>query len=97
MTTPRTPTPPPPTEVDTTTPQSPNDPGHTGKLPHERDQSVDATDAKPDPTMKQAYSDLKKGLVDTDARGASGRPLGSKAPAEEAWLHDQNGRRDQPL
>ena len=47
--------------------------------------------------MKQAYADLQKGLVDTDARGASGRPLGSKAPAANAWLHDPKGGREQPL
>lgn len=84
------------TQIDTTTPQSPADPDHAAKLPHERDQSVNATDQNPDPAMQQAYSDLQKGLVDTDARGASGRPLGSKAPAEDARLHDAQGRRKQP-
>ncbi|MEG3002468.1 MAG: hypothetical protein RR855_18165 [Comamonas sp.] len=83
----------PETQIDTTVPQSPSDPGNAGKLPHERDQSVDATNRAPDPQMQQAYRDLQKGLVDTDARGASGRPLDSKAPAEGAVLHDRQGRR----
>lgn len=83
----------PETKVNTTTPQSTSDPGQAAKLPHERDQSVNATDQNPDPAMQQAYADVQKGLVDTDARGASGRPLGSKAPAEDARLHDAQGKR----
>lgn len=35
-------------------------------LPHERDQSVDMTDEKRDPVVKQAYDDLERGLQDTD-------------------------------
>jgi hypothetical protein len=30
--------------------------------------------------MKQAHQDLKRGLKDADARGADGKPLGSKIP-----------------
>ena len=37
------------------------------KLPHERDQSVDMTDGIPSAHMQQAYLDVKRGLVDTDA------------------------------
>ncbi len=36
------------------------------KLPHERDQSVDMTQDTPHSEMKQAYSDLQRGLKDTD-------------------------------
>ena len=53
-------------------------PGHKSKLPHERDESPHATDEKIHPEGAQAHSDLKKGLVDTDARAADGRPLGSR-------------------
>ena len=34
-------------------------------LPHERDQSTDMTADKPDPAMRQAGLDLKRGLQDT--------------------------------
>ena len=37
------------------------------KLPHERDESVDMTDGIPSAEMQQAYRDLERGLVDTDA------------------------------
>ena len=37
------------------------------QLPHERDQSVGMTDGNPSPAMQQAYQDVKKGLVNTDA------------------------------
>lgn len=34
-------------------------------LPHERDQSIDMTDAPPDPQVQQASRDLRRGLQDT--------------------------------
>ena len=37
------------------------------QLPHERDQSVGMTDGNPSPVVQQAYKDVKRGLVDTDA------------------------------
>ena len=78
----QTPPPPPKPEpqIDTTTPQKPTDPGAAGKLPHERDQSVNMTDQEPAPEMQQAHRDLQKGLVNTDARAADGRPLGDDVP-----------------
>lgn len=42
------------------------------ELPHERDQASDSTASAPDPAMKQAHEDLKKGLVDTDMRATPG-------------------------
>lgn len=63
-----------PTNVDTTRKQRPDDPGAQGKLPHERDQSIDMTDPKVHPEMKKAYDDLRQGQEDTDARGTDGRP-----------------------
>ena len=39
----------------------------TPKLPHERDQSVDMTDGAPSAVMQQAYRDVERGLVNTDA------------------------------
>jgi hypothetical protein len=42
------------------------DPGDSGlALPHERDQAVDMTNAQPDPQVKQADRDLRRGLEDT--------------------------------
>lgn len=70
----------PSSQVDTTTPQQPSDPGAAGKLPHERDQSVNMTDQTPAPKMQQAHQDLQKGLVNTDARAADGTPLGDDVP-----------------
>lgn len=47
-------------------------PADTGlALPHERDQSTDMTDAKPDAQVKQASRDLRRGLQDTD----KGKPM----------------------
>lgn len=37
------------------------------QLPHERDQSVGMTDGNPSPKVQQAYKDVTRGLVDTDA------------------------------
>ncbi|MDP2819425.1 MAG: hypothetical protein Q8O29_14400 [Polaromonas sp.] len=34
-------------------------------LPHERDQSTDMTSAAPDPHIRQAHADLRRGLQDT--------------------------------
>lgn len=70
------------TAINTTRKQVPSDPGAAAKLPHERDQSVDMTDGKVPPEMKQAHQDLKRGLKDADARGADGKPLGSKIPTK---------------
>jgi hypothetical protein len=41
-----------------------------GKMPHERDESVDAVIPPPEPEMKQASIDVTRGMVDTD-RGAA--------------------------
>ena len=41
-------------------------------LPHERDQSIDATAKAPDPQMVQAQRDIEAGLVDTDMRATPG-------------------------
>lgn len=67
-------------DINTQSKQTPADTGNEAKLPHERDQSVNMTDHQPDPQMQQAHRDLKKGLVDTDARGADGKPLGDDVP-----------------
>jgi hypothetical protein len=34
-------------------------------LPHERDQAVDMTNAKPNPVVEQADRDVKRGIKDT--------------------------------
>lgn len=41
-------------------------------LPHERDQSIEATARAPDPKMVQAQRDIDAGLVDTDMRATPG-------------------------
>ena len=41
-----------------------------GKMPHERDESVDPAVPPPEPEMKQASVDVSRGMVDTD-RGAA--------------------------
>jgi hypothetical protein len=35
------------------------------ELPHERDQAVDMTNAKPNPVVEQADRDVKRGVKDT--------------------------------
>lgn len=42
------------------------------RLPHERDQSLDATSDAPDPVMRQAHDDIASGQVDTDMRQTPG-------------------------
>ena len=41
-----------------------------GKMPHERDESVDPAVPPPEPELKQASVDVSRGMVDTD-RGAA--------------------------
>ncbi len=48
----------------------------------DQDPALGITSSEPQPEMQQAAKDLKKGLVDTDARGKDGRPLGSKRPTK---------------
>ena len=67
--------------INTQRKQRPSDAEAASKLPHERDASIDMTAPQPDPVMQQAHRDLKKGLVDTDARAADGTPLSSRRPA----------------
>lgn len=42
------------------------------KLPHERDESIDAVAETPDPVIVQAKRDIDAGLVDTDMRATPG-------------------------
>ena len=53
------------------------------KLPHERDQSVNMTDAIPSADMQQAYRDVERGLVDTDA-GREAHNVGMGQPVQPA-------------
>ena len=41
-------------------------------LPHERDESIDASTQEPDPIMAQAKRDIDAGMVDTDMRATPG-------------------------
>ena len=49
------------------------------KLPHERDQSIDMTDGIPSVDMQQAYLDVERGLVNTDA-GREAHNVGKPGP-----------------
>ena len=51
------------------------------QLPHERDQSVGMTDGNPSPAMQQAYKDVTRGLVDTDA-GREAHNVGHGKPVQ---------------
>ena len=77
---PQTPAAAPAASVNTQAPQTAADTSAQAKLPHERDQSINMTDAQPCAHMQQAHQDLQRGLVDTDARGADGKPLGDDVP-----------------
>lgn len=73
-------------EPDPNTP--PVDGAHTDdkslpKLPHERDQSVDMTDGIPSAHIQQAYLDVKRGLVDTDA-GREAHNVEKPTPAADS-------------
>ena len=61
--------------INTQNAAQPQDPASSAQLPHERDQSIAMTDGARSPDMEQAHKDLQRGLRDTDARGADGRPL----------------------
>ena len=53
------------------------------KLPHERDEDqpmTDQTDSAPPVVGKRGHADLKRGLIDPDARAADGRPKGDARP-----------------
>lgn len=53
-------------------------------LPHERDESPDAPEAAPRDIMRQAASDLERGLVDTDLHGERGVEKVKPAPPRQA-------------
>ncbi|WP_313302871.1 hypothetical protein [Diaphorobacter sp.] len=69
-------------QINTKKPQKPGDTSTEAKLPAERDESVSPDGAVEQPEMKQAYKDVKKGLVDTDERGPDGMPTGSDEPTQ---------------
>lgn len=46
--------------------------GATPRLPHERDESDDSQDDTVRSEIKQAYTDLQEGKVDTDLRNTGG-------------------------
>lgn len=58
--------------------------GNTPHLPHERDQSVGMTDGIPSPKVQQAFKDVERGLVNTDAGREAhnvGKPVNPAEPA----------------
>lgn len=51
------------------------------RMPHERDEAPDAQDLRPRGVMKQAASDIERGLVDTDLHDQPGvEKVGTPAP-----------------
>ena len=64
------------------------------RLPHERDESPDAQHITPRPEMKQAASDLERGLVDTDLHGQRG--VETVAPAAPQQAKPEPNPRDKP-
>jgi hypothetical protein len=58
-------------------------------LPHEADQTPDNQSIQPKPVIKQAYQDLKRGLVDTDMRGMRGV---EKVVADKDQQSGQSGK-----
>jgi hypothetical protein len=54
------------------------------RLPHERDESPDAQGSRPRDVMKQAASNLERGLVDTDRHAQPGVEKVKPAPAQQA-------------
>ncbi len=64
--------------------QAPGDRDALPQMPHERDQSVGMTDFNPSPKVQQAYKDVTRGLVDTDAGREAhnvGKPVLPPEPA----------------
>ncbi len=53
------------------------------RMPHERDEAPDAQDAKPRNVIKQAASDIERGLVNTDLHNQPGAER-TRAPAPRA-------------
>lgn len=49
-------------------------------LPHERDQSIDMTDAQPDPQVQQASRDLRRGLQDAGESPPMDKPATGGPP-----------------
>ncbi|WP_043481485.1 hypothetical protein [Janthinobacterium sp. HH01] len=65
------------------------------RLPHERDEAPDGQDAKPRNVMKQAASDIERGLVDTDLHNQPGVEKTRAPGAAPATAQPQaGGKRD---
>ncbi|MCC7643335.1 MULTISPECIES: hypothetical protein [unclassified Janthinobacterium] len=66
------------------------------RLPHERDESPDAQNARPRKIMQQAASDLEQGLVDTDRRAQPGvekvKPTEPKQARPDPQLEPKKAR-----
>lgn len=53
-------------------PPAPQNGGTNLRLPHERDQSVDAQHGPREPVIEQAWRDIESGQVDTDMHATPG-------------------------
>ena len=61
-------------------------------LPHERDQQTAATGAKPDPQMRRAARDLRRGQVDTDLRATPGLDADRRGEMVKGGEHGAGSR-----
>ena len=52
------------------------------RMPHEHDESADSSGQQPQGSTKQAYADVKRGLVDTD----------KGPPMDQAYKKQQTGK-----
>ncbi|MCC6247316.1 MAG: hypothetical protein IT499_06125 [Rubrivivax sp.] len=57
---------------DAPAPPAPQNGGTNLRLPHERDQSVDAQQGPREPVIEQAWRDIESGQVDTDMHATPG-------------------------
>ncbi|KAB8062378.1 hypothetical protein GCN74_00855 [Janthinobacterium sp. FT14W] len=66
------------------------------RLPHERDASPDAQNVRPRNIMRQAASDLERGLVDTDRHAQPGvekvKPAAPQQARPDAELEPKKAR-----
>ncbi|NRR29142.1 hypothetical protein HSX11_02990 [Oxalobacteraceae bacterium] len=61
------------------------------RLPHERDEAPDAQHPQPRKVMKQAASDIERGLVDTDLHGQRGVEQTQSGPKGQQQADPQPG------
>ncbi len=66
------------------------------RLPNERDESPQGHNAAPTDVMKQAASDLERGLVDTDLHGERGVEKVKPGAPQQAAPVSKDGKKPAP-